>query len=275
MTAIVRFGDRPIDDSPGPEHALEPMHPLLARFLDLEQAARVLSRAERGDLLEGDDRLYADMARAAPEHARAVLEAKGRKHPPQEAQKGLIYLAAHAALESLRRDERFGPKLAEAASALRREGASAEEIDQMLANLVLEEAFGYEDEAAGFDRAFFDETLEHLPELAKVTRGRVDEWLASFAKTAEPDWRSAYENAARTLLEVAWGEGLEPINPEHVQVALEELSGRPDAERAAVALKRFLSFLREQRLIGPLRLKRLERAVDISWAEDGRIEHEH
>ncbi len=251
------------------------MHPLLARFLGLEQAADVLSRAERNEPLEGDDRLYADVARAAPDHARAVLQAKGRKHPPEAAQKGLIYLAAHAALSSLRRDERFGPKLAAASSALEREGASAGEIDQMLSALVLEEAFGYEDEAAGFDRAFFDETLEHLPELAKVTEKRVDEWLASFAKTAEPDWRRAYESAARALLEAAWSEGLEPINPEHVQVALEELTGGSEAERAAVALKRFLSFLREQRLIGPLRLERLERAVDASWAEDGRDEREH
>ncbi len=231
------------------------MHPTLARYLNLDVAADTLHRDERGQVLKAEERPYAEVARAEPERRAAVLAARGQEHPGDAAQQALLYLAAHAAVAALREDEGLKGPLATAEQALRTEGADDEEVERFLAAVVLEEAFGYDEGAERFDRAFFAETLQAVPELAKLTRERVDALLESFTRSADDGWRRAHQVTARALIETAWEEGPEPINPEHLEAALEVAARRLGGEssKAPEAMRRAVEFLEKQRLLGPLR----------------------
>jgi multidrug efflux pump subunit AcrA (membrane-fusion protein) len=156
-----------------------------------------------------------------------------------------------------------------ARAALEAEGASGPEVQHLRATLLLEEAFGYDGAAEAFDQPFLTETLEGVPALARLTSDRVEQLYEAFARTADLDWAFAHRLAAGALFEAAWAEGPEPINPEHALLALESMSGKlADAERprAPVALKRLLAFLHRAQLVGPLRLERLVKAVDLESA---------
>lgn len=242
------------------------MHPVLAKYLSLDAAVDTLRRDEQGHSLRAEERPFAKVARAHPEKRDAVLSARGKRQAPPEAQEALLFLGAHAAAASLEEDGALAAPLGQARAALAGEGADESEIDRFIATLVLEEAFGYgEEDVDRFDRPFFAETLESVPRLAKLSRAGVEELYGSFARGAEPDWRAAHQLAAQCLLEAAWAEGPEPINPEHVEEALERLRERlPDSERAraGVALRRFLGTLAEAALVGPIRLGRLLDVVD-------------
>jgi alkylhydroperoxidase/carboxymuconolactone decarboxylase family protein YurZ len=241
------------------------MHPLLARYLNLDAAVDVLHREELGQVLKAEERLLAEVARAAPDRRALVLGARGLRSPSPEVQEALLYLAAHAASSSLRDDEELGPAQQRARAALAAEGASEEEIETLIATLVLEEAFGYDEGTERFDRPFFLETLEGVPALATLTRERVMQLQEAFSRTAALEWSEAHRLAAGELIQAAWSEGPEPINPEHVLLALEELRTRlPAGERprAVVALKRLLAFLHRAGFVGTMRLARLSEAVD-------------
>lgn len=241
------------------------MHPILARYLTLEHAVDTLHREELGQVLRAEERWYAQAAQAFPERRAALLAARGRKAPPPEVQEALVIVGAHAAAAALREDPELAPKLARAWAALMAEGASEAEASHLVATVLLEEAFGYDEGVEGFDRAFVGETLETIPELAALTRERVAQLSSEFVRGAAPDWRFAHELAAQCLIEAAWGEGPEPVNPEHVQEALaraEERISAPERPRARVALKRFLAALAHARLIGEQRLVRLGAAID-------------
>ena len=249
------------------------MHPALARYLSIEAAIDTLSRDEAGQVLRAEERPFAEVARAHPDQRARVLGARGRYPPSSEVQEALLFLAAHTAAIALREDEGLGPKLQVARAALSAEGASEAEVDHLIVTLVLEEAFGYEDAAEEFDRPFFEETVDAVPALATLTRVRVQQLEDAFARTADEGWRHPHRLAAEALFEAAWSEGPEPVNPEHVQLALEALKKHlsiADQPRGPVSMKRFLTFLHQQGLVGPARLARLLGAVDrVSGAPAG------
>src|SRR5689334_6789782 len=127
------------------------MHPALARYLNLEVALDTLAREDAGQVLRAEERAFSAVARAHPDHRARLVGARGRHPAPPDVQESLLFLAAHAAAATLREDEALGPKLSHARAALSAEGASEPEVDHLLATLVLEEAFGYEDAAEDFD----------------------------------------------------------------------------------------------------------------------------
>ncbi|HEY8209759.1 MAG TPA: hypothetical protein VIG99_19865 [Myxococcaceae bacterium] len=244
------------------------MHPILARFLSVDAAADVLRRADNGEVLRAEERPLAEAARAFPEHRAALAGARKRERggePDLEAQQAVVVLAAHAALRALEGDEGLAGPLRAAREALKAEGAGDAESEQLLASLLLEEAFGYEDDPDRFDQEFVRSSLEEIPELAKLTRARVDELVRAFGQAAEPGWATAHELAARTLFETAWSEGPQAINPEHITDALEELAVKfPASERgrSGESLRRMVEFLRGQRLVSAERARRLQGVLD-------------
>ncbi|MFZ5470443.1 MAG: hypothetical protein ACOZIN_13480 [Myxococcota bacterium] len=246
------------------------MHPLLAHYLSLNAAVDTLRRDERGEVLKASERFYAHTARSHPDKKDTLLATAGNPHLGEDTQGALVFLAAHAALHALAEDEAMGEKLASAREALKAEGATDEEANQLFASLLLEEAFGYDDGADAFDQAYFAETVDSVPTLAALTRERLLQMHDAFARTANPTWREAHQLVARALLEEAFDEGPQPINPEHVQTALERATaelGTANASRAKVTLKRLLFFLHKAELIGALRLDRLSRAVDEAFPQ--------
>lgn len=231
----------------------------------MDAAVDTLHRDELGQVLKADERPFAAVARAAPEQRSQVLAARGQRQPSPEAQQALIFLAAHAAAAALREDPQLGNRLLTARAALSAEGATEPEVDQLIASLVLEEAFGADAEPDEFDAAFFEDTLGEIPELAKLTRERVTGIGEAFTRTAPSDWKTAHRQAAQAVIEVAWSEGPAPVNHEHVEEALERVRGQlgdADAPRAVEAVRRFLSFLNRAGLVSKTRLQRLLHVID-------------
>jgi hypothetical protein len=240
------------------------MHPFLARYLNLEAAADILRREDQGEPLRADERPYAQTARAFPDLRAQVLSARGKKQPSSEVQEALVFLAAHAAAETLGDDPLLAEPVKQARAAMEAEGASGAEIHQLLASLVLEEAFGYDSEADELDRPFLEETLRGVPELAKLTQERVRALYESFAAQAHEGDEGTYRTAVQALFEAAWESGPEPINPEHVQEALATLEVKlPEKDQAhgPDALVELLRLLHHEKLVGPERLRRLEAVV--------------
>lgn len=254
------------------------MHPILARFLSVDAAADVLRREENGEVLRAEERPLAEAARAFPQHRAALLGAREKRRGPSpepdlEAQQAVVVLAAHAALRALADDETLTGPLRAAREALQAEGAGQAESDQLIASLLLEEAFGYEDDPDRFDRDFVRSSLEEIPELARLTRSGVDELVRTFGETAEAGWAMAHELAARALFEAAWAEGPQAINPEHITEAREALSAKlPSSERgrAGESLRRMVEHLRGQRLVSAERARRLIAVLDAREIEDER-----
>ena len=61
-------------------------------------------------------------------------------------------------------------------------------------------------------------------------------------------------------METAWGEGPQPVTPEHLDDTLEQLGdavAESEFSRAAALLVEFLEVLRAQQVVGPERLARL------------------
>jgi hypothetical protein len=252
------------------------MHPILARFLSVDAAADVLRREDHGEVLRAEERPLAEAARAFPEHRAALAGARKREgggEPDLAAQQAAVVLAAHAALRALEGDEELAGPLRTAREALKAEGAEAAESEQLLASLLLEEAFGYEDDPDHFDRELVRSSLEEIPELAKLTRARVEELVRAFGEAAEPGWAMTHELAARTLFETAWSEGPQAVNPEHVGDALQTLAAKlPASERgrAGESLRRMVEFLRGQRLVSAERARRLAGVLDAREADGER-----
>ncbi len=240
------------------------MHPTLARYLNLDVAADTLHRDELGQVLKAEERPFAEAARQSPERRAAVLAARGSERASDASQQALLYLAAHAAVRALREDERFAPALTDAEAALRAEGADEEEVERFLAAVVLEEAFGYDEGPDHFDRPFFEETLRSVPELAKLTRERVEALLETFTRSADEGWRRAHQVTGRALIETAWEEGPEPINPEHVEAALDVAArrlGTAEGGKAPEAMRRMIELLENHKIVGPLRRGHLFEAL--------------
>jgi hypothetical protein len=226
------------------------MHPLLARFLDASTALSAARRAREKQPLSDDERLYARVLTRDPDRARALLSIGGHASP--EAQQALVFFAAHAAVEALRGDPQVSPALTRADLALRGHGGSDQQVAAYLASIVIEEGFGYEDSPDSFDRAFLIETLESVPALLGAEPITVDRIVEGYTSALPKARRSEAERRARTLLQTAWEDEPEPINPDHVEAALEDGSAEDARE-----LGQFLSALAKEGFIGPRRLARL------------------
>jgi hypothetical protein len=243
------------------------MHPLLARYLNLEVAVDTLSRADQGQVLKAEERPYAEASSQFPEERSAVLAARGKARPAEATQKSLVRLAAHGALQALSQETPTAEKLQTARGALVEAGSTEAEADAFLAALVLEEGFGDDEDVDAFDITYFLETLDSLPLLSDLTQDRVAGIADAFMRTAPAEWKKPYELAARALLDAAWKEGPEPVNVDHVQQARDEVAsqlGKSEVQRANEAVGRFLEFLRKAQLVGPQRQKRLTQRLKTS-----------
>lgn len=236
------------------------MHPLIARFLSLEAARETLRKEKAGEALSPEEQLFTATAAARPQQRAEVLGVAGRKLA-SDAQASVVLLAAHTAARAIAQDSRLGAATAKAREALISEGASEEETDAFIASILLEEAFGYEEEVDSFDADFVEEALGEVPALAALTREGVDALMMKFAdKGATDAERTQRAHIAKRFFDVAWSEGPAPINPEHMDVLLESEIQNESEEiqearlRATVEL---LQVLAQQGLIGPLRLSRL------------------
>ncbi len=239
------------------------MHSLIARFLDLPKAVAALEKADQAVALTPEEAALAESAKAHPLSKAAVLKAKGKAQVSPESQQHLILLTIEAATAMISHDERLGPKVAAANEALRAEGAEADEAHQLVAQAVLEEAFGYAEDPSNFDADFLAETLETLIPISKMSSDLVDEWLEKFSKLGG-DQRSLRFRVAETLVDAAWSEGPQPVSPEHVDDTLEALTSTvasSEYAKAGEALIAFIAFLATQKIVGPQRLERLSHLV--------------
>jgi len=205
---------------------------------------------------EPTDQAFVLAARARPDLWSAVERAAGKAHPPEDAQNALLVLAAHTATTVLGDDERLLGPLERARGALEAEGATPEQIDALLGAVLLDEAFGDELPADGFDAAFVAESLETLAALATLTPERVTALENAFAGGLDGAERRNRRIAAQTLCGVAWSEGPDLVSREHLEAA----AARLEPEQRG-ALAEFVDHLAEMRLIGPLRRARLRRAL--------------
>ncbi len=227
------------------------MHPVLERYLDFSTAWSTVRR--RAEAVTPEARAFLAAVDADAELWKAVAEAEGKAHPPEEAQEALLGLAAHAALRALDEDEGLAPALQRARGALRSEGATESQADGLLAALVLEEAFGDPDAPEGFDAGWMADALGEIPQIAGLTPARVDSLTTTFVHGGSAEQRDARQRASDAVVELAWGEGPEPVTPEHVTAARDAL----DAP-AREALRPFLRSLRAAGIVGGRRLERLE-----------------
>lgn len=240
------------------------MHPLIARFINLQTAIASLEKAEQSLPLDPDETALAAAAARNPKLRAAVMKAKGKSHPSLSAQQASIVLATEAAAQVIGRDPALGAKVARALAALAAEGASDEEAHHLIATAVLEESFGGAHSPDAMDVAWLAETFDTLVPLAKVNTDSVDEWLESFAKKGDPGHKAMRLKAAEALLDTAWGEGPQPITAEHVDDTLDQLESQvspSDLSRVPSTLASFVAFLAGKGVVGPQRLERLTAIV--------------
>lgn len=236
------------------------MHPLIARFLDLEAARETLRREKAGEPLDPEEQLFAATAAAQPQQRSEVLGIASRKLS-SDAQASLVLLAAHTAARSIAQEPQLGTATAKAREALISEGASEEEAESFIASILLEEGFGYDDGVDSFDAPYVEEALGEVPALAALTREGVDALLMKFVnKGASDTERTARAHIAKALFDVAWSEGPAPFNPEHMELLVTaQIADQPEElqEARLRATVELLQLLSQQGLIGPLRLSRL------------------
>ncbi len=236
------------------------MHPVLARYLTADVARETLRKQQAGEALSPEEKAFTEAASAHPKH-KAVLQGVGGRALSSDAQASLVLLAAHAAARSLLEDPALAEPTRKAREALSEEGANDEEMDAFIASIILEEAFGYEQDIDSFDAEFVKEALGEVPALAALTKEAVDALFLAYVRGAASDAeRKVREGMARALFDVAWSEGPAPINPEHIEALLDaEVVDRPEEEQEAKvhAAAQLLQALSKEGLVGPLRLSRL------------------
>jgi|APLak6261666879_1056058.scaffolds.fasta_scaffold00508_3 hypothetical protein len=253
------------------------MHPLIARYLDLPAAIATLEKLESEATLDSDESAFITAANKNAKARAAIMKARGAKTPSNDAQQHLIILATQAATARLAVDPLIGPRITSARAALQKEGASADEADGLIAQAVLEEAFGYAEDPEVFDAEYLAETIDSLAHLAHLTQETVDEWLETFAKQGAAGDRPLSLKVAEIMLEAAWSEGPQPITPEHLDDAVEQLAdtvAESEFEKAVATLKSFLAFLVERHVVGKERAKRLEQILASATAHGAELEEE-
>jgi hypothetical protein len=236
------------------------MHPLIARFLSLDAARETLRKEKAGEPLDSEEQLLTATAARHPQQRSEVLGVSGRKLA-SDAQASLVLLAAHAAARAIGQDGKLASASAKAREALTSEGANEEEADAFIASILLEEAFGYDEEVDSFDGSFVQEALGEIPALAALTREGVDALMLKFSQKGASDLeRTARAHIAKRLFDIAWSEGPTPINPEHMDTLVEsDIAGEAEElqEARLRATVELLQLLAQQGLIGPMRLSRL------------------
>jgi hypothetical protein len=236
------------------------MHPLIARFLSLDAARETLRKEQAGEALDAEEQLFTATAAKHPQQRSEVLGVSGRKLA-SDAQASLVLLTAHTAARAIGQDSRLASATAKAREALTSEGATEEEADAFISSILLEEAFGYDEEVDTFDASFVEEALGEIPALAALTREGVDALMLKFSQKGTTDTeRTARSHIARRLFDIAWSEGPTPINPEHMDVLVEsDIAGEAEElqEARLRATVELLQLLAQQGLIGPMRLSRL------------------
>ena len=232
------------------------MHPALSRYMDFQTVWGVWQRRNGCAPDEPTDEAFVSAARSRPDLWTAVERAMGKHHPPEEAQNALLVLAARTASTVLTDDERLVGPLERARGALEAEGATPEQVDALVGAVLLEEAFGDDMPADGFDAAFVAESLETLVGLATLTPKRVNALENAFAGGPDGAEHRTRRLAAQTLCGAAWSEGPDLVSREHLEAA----AARLEPEQRG-ALAEFVDHLAEMRLIGPLRRARLRRAL--------------
>jgi hypothetical protein len=236
------------------------MHPLIARFLSLEAARETFRKEKAGEPLDSEEQVFITAAAAHPQQRSEVLGVGGRKLA-SDAQASLVLLATHTAARAIAQEPRLSSAAAKAREALTSEGASDEEAEAFIAAILLEEAFGYEEEIDTFDASFVEEALAEVPALAALTREGVDALMMRFSEKGATDAeRTARAHIARSLFDIAWSEGPTPINPEHMDQLVEsEIADQSEEVQEARlrATVELLQVLSQQGLIGPMRLSRL------------------
>lgn len=237
------------------------MHPLITRYLSPDAARETLQKEKDGAPLSQEERLFVQTAAAYPEQRGTLLSGTGKRHPSSDVEAATLFLAAHAAARALAEDPQLSSTTLKAREALQGEGASEQETDAFLASILMEEAFGYEEEVEAFDATFIQEALGEVPALAALTREQVDALLVSFERGGKSEAeRKVRARLSRALINTAWDEGPTPINPEHIEVLYaNELADKPEEELEAGlrATVDFLQLLAREGLIGPQRLSRL------------------
>lgn len=240
------------------------MHPLIARYLSAEAARETLQKERAGEPLTPEEQDFAAAAAAHPQQRAELLGVSGRVLS-SDVQAAVVLLSAHAALRALSRDPTLSEAVTQAREALSAEGADAEETEAFLASILLEEAFGYEQEVDTFDRDFVKETLSEVPALAALTRESVDALSIRFEKGGTTDAeRKTRAAIAKALFDLAWSEGPTPINPEHMEAFIEaELSEQPEEEmdRRVRATVELLELLAKEGILGPTRHARLRQQL--------------
>ncbi|WP_224373086.1 hypothetical protein [Hyalangium versicolor] len=240
------------------------MHPLIGRFLNLEAARETLRKEKAGEPLDAEEQLFIAAASAHPHERAELLGVSGRKLA-SDAQASLVLLATHTAARAIAQDSKLGAATAKAREALTSEGSSEEETEAFIAAILLEEAFGYEEEVDTFDAAFVEEALTEVPALAALTREGVDALMVRFSeKGATETERTARAHIAKSLFDIAWSEGPTPINPEHMDQLVEsEIADQSEEVQEARlrATVELLQLLSQQGLIGPMRLSRLRAQI--------------
>jgi hypothetical protein len=204
---------------------------------------------------EPTDEAFILAARARPDLWSAVERACGKAHPPQPPMKLLVTSPLNVGTV-LVDDERLVGPLERARGALEAEGATPEQVDALVGAVLLEEAFGDDLPADGFDAAFVAESLDTLAQLATLTPHRVNALELAFAGGPDGAERRHRRIAAQTLCGVAWSEGPDLVSREHLEAAATRLD--PDQR---TALAEFVDHLAEMRLIGPRRRARLRRVL--------------
>ena len=234
------------------------MHPVIARFLDPELARAALDQEASVEAAGPQDRAFIRAAQAHPEQRAALLAGKSGE---PEVETALVFLAAHAAALALEQDASLAEAARKARHSLREEGASEDQTESFLASILLEEAFGDENEVDTFDADFVRETLHEVPALAALTREKLDSLLESFLRGAPTLLDSqAREQMGKALLETAWAEGPTPIHSEHVETLLasQVKAGGEEAQEARLrATVELLQMLAKAGLVGPTRLVKL------------------
>ena len=205
---------------------------------------------------EPTDEAFVSAARSRPDLWSTVERACGKAHPPEEAQNALLVLAARTASTVLGDDDRLAGPLERARGALEAEGATPDQVEALVGAVLLEEAFGDDLPADGFDAPFVAESLDTLAQLATLTPQRVTALELAFAGGPDGTERRNRRIAAQTLCGAAWSEGPDLVSREH----LEASGGRLEGDQR-VALAEFVDHLAEMRLIGPRRRARLRRAL--------------
>ena len=225
--------------------------------MDFATAWGAWRRRGRTVPVEPGELAFVAAARARPDLWSVVERTEGRAHPPEEAQNALLVLAAQAAAIQLEDDARLSSVFERTRVALESEGATGQQIYGLVGALLLEEAFGDESPADGFDWAFVAESLETLRELTTLDPERVAALESAFASgTAGAEQRSR-RLACQALFGAAWAEGPDLITAEHLQEAAARL---PPAEVSA--LSELVDHLAQVKLVGARRHERLRRALD-------------